>query len=97
MNLPKYIVRSGVSLMCLAALLAQAQTSFYKANNNDSLDLGTSWVGGTAPASTATDIAIWDKYPLSSYALADKVLIDGDVYFDKSLPGYGMPQYTEGK
>jgi len=43
------------------------------------------------------DITIWNSYPLSSYALAEKVLIDGDVFFDKSLPGYGMPYYTEGK
>jgi len=25
------------------------------------------------------------------------VLIDGDVYFDRSLPGYGMPHYREGQ
>jgi imidazolonepropionase-like amidohydrolase len=52
---------------------------------------------GSLDVGKDADITIWDKYPLSSYALADKVLIDGDVYFDKSLPGYGMPQYTEGK
>jgi imidazolonepropionase-like amidohydrolase len=52
---------------------------------------------GSLDVGKDADITIWDKYPLSSYALADKVLIDGDVYFDKSLPGYGMPYYTEGK
>jgi len=52
---------------------------------------------GSLDVGKDADITIWDKYPLSSYALADKVLIDGDVYFDKSLPGYGMPQYTEGR
>jgi len=43
------------------------------------------------------DIAIWDKHPLSSYATVEKVLIDGDVFFDKSLPGFGMPHYREGQ
>jgi hypothetical protein len=27
----------------------------------------------------------------------NKVLIDGDVYFDRSLPGFGMPHYREGE
>ena len=43
------------------------------------------------------DVVIWNHDPLSSYALADQVFIDGDLYFDRSLPGYGMPYYTEGK
>jgi imidazolonepropionase-like amidohydrolase len=42
------------------------------------------------------DVVIWDGYPLSSYGIPDKVLIDGDVYFDRSLPGYGMPYYKGG-
>jgi imidazolonepropionase-like amidohydrolase len=42
------------------------------------------------------DIVIWDKHPLTVYATAEKVFIDGVVYFDKSLPGYGMPFYKEG-
>jgi hypothetical protein len=25
------------------------------------------------------------------------VLIDGDIYFDRSLPGFGMPHYREGE
>jgi hypothetical protein len=40
---------------------------------------------------------IWDGYPLSSSAVPNKVLIDGDVYFDRALPGYGMPHYSEGQ
>lgn len=52
---------------------------------------------GSLDAGKDGDIVIWDKYPLSSYATPEKVLIDGDVFFDKSLPGYGMPYYTEGK
>jgi imidazolonepropionase-like amidohydrolase len=43
------------------------------------------------------DLVIWDGYPLSSSAVPSKVLIDGDVYFDRSLPGYGMPHYSEGQ
>jgi imidazolonepropionase-like amidohydrolase len=43
------------------------------------------------------DLVLWDGYPLSSAAVPNKVWIDGDVYFDRSLPGYGMPHYTEGQ
>jgi imidazolonepropionase-like amidohydrolase len=43
------------------------------------------------------DISIWDSYPLSSAALVDKVLIDGDVYFDRSLSGLGLTHYKEGQ
>jgi len=25
------------------------------------------------------------------------VLIDGDIYFDRSLAGFGMPHYREGE
>src|SRR5919201_6826590 len=42
------------------------------------------------------DIVIWNGPPLSSYALADKVLIDGEVYFDRSLPGFGLTHYKLG-
>jgi imidazolonepropionase-like amidohydrolase len=43
------------------------------------------------------DLVIWDGYPLSSYGVPEKVLIDGDVYFDRSLPGFGMTHYREGE
>ena len=43
------------------------------------------------------DLVIWDGYPLSSYGIPDKVLIDGDLYFDRSLPGFGMTHYREGQ
>jgi len=52
---------------------------------------------GSLDVGKDADITIWNKYPLSSYAIPDMVLIDGDVFFDRSLPGYGMPYYTEGK
>ncbi len=50
-------------------------------------------VGSLDPGKDA-DISIWDQFPLSSYATVEKVLIDGRVFFDKSLPGTGMPYYT---
>lgn len=53
-------------------------------------------VGSIDPGKDA-DLVIWDGYPLSSYGVPDKVLIDGDVYFDRSLPGFGMPHYKEGQ
>ena len=43
------------------------------------------------------DLVIWDGYPLSSYGVPEKVLIDGEVYFDKSLPGFGTTHYREGQ
>ena len=40
------------------------------------------------------DISIWDKDPLSSYAKVDKTIIDGEVYFDSSLPGLGLTHWA---
>src|SRR5256712_10438015 len=42
------------------------------------------------------DLVIWDGYPLCSYGVPSKVLIDCDGYFHPSLPHYGMPLITEG-
>ncbi len=52
---------------------------------------------GSIEVGKDADLVIWDGYPLSSYGVPDKVFIDGDVYFDRSLPGYGMPHYKEGQ
>ena len=52
---------------------------------------------GSLDVGKDADIAIWNSYPLSSVALVDKVLIDGDLFFDRSLPGLGMPHYKEGE
>jgi len=49
-------------------------------------------VGSLEPGKDA-DITIWDRHPLNIAARAEKVLIDGEVYFDRSLPGYGLPFY----
>src|SRR5579863_5753313 len=52
---------------------------------------------GSIDVGKDADLVLWDGYPLSSSAVPNKVFIDGDVYFDRSLPGYGMPHYTEGQ
>lgn len=52
---------------------------------------------GSLDVGKDADIAIWNSYPLSTVALVDKVLIDGDLFFDRSLPGLGMPHYKEGQ
>src|SRR5215475_12737995 len=51
---------------------------------------------GSLDVGKDADISIWNSYPLSSAALVDKVLIDGDVYFDRSLPGLGLTHTKEG-
>jgi imidazolonepropionase-like amidohydrolase len=50
---------------------------------------------GSLEVGKDADISIWNSYPLSSAAVADKVLIDGDLYFDRSLPGLGLTHYKE--
>ena len=50
---------------------------------------------GSLDVGKDADITIWNSYPLSSTALVDKAIIDGDVYFDRSLPGFGLTHYTE--
>ncbi len=50
---------------------------------------------GSIDVGKDADISIWSSYPLSSSALVDKVLIDGDLYFDRSLPGLGLTHYKE--
>src|SRR5438309_3370967 len=52
---------------------------------------------GSIDVGKDADLVLWDGYPLSSAAVPNKVFIDGDVYFDRTLPGYGMPHYTEGQ
>ena len=52
---------------------------------------------GSIDVGKDADLVLWDGYPLSSTAVPNKVLIDGDVYFDRALPGYGMPHYVEGQ
>ena len=41
------------------------------------------------------DISIWDRDPLSSYAKVEKTIIDGEVYFDSSLPRLGLTHWKD--
>ncbi len=40
------------------------------------------------------DVVVWNMDPLSTYARAEKVYIDGDLFFDASLPGYGTTHFS---
>jgi imidazolonepropionase-like amidohydrolase len=52
---------------------------------------------GSIDVGKDADLVIWDGYPLSSTGVPNKVLIDGDLYFDRSLPGLGTTHYKEGE
>lgn len=52
---------------------------------------------GSIDVGKDADLVIWNGPPLSSSGVPEKVFIDGDVYFDRSLPAYGMPHYREGE
>ncbi len=52
---------------------------------------------GSIDVGKDADLVIWDGYPLSSYGVPEKVLIDGEVYFDRALSGLGTTRYKEGE
>src|ERR1700677_2918533 len=64
------------------------------------ITLNAAWIMGvedkTGSLDTGKDgdIVIWNMDPLSTYARAEKVFIDGDLYFDSSLPGYGLTHFA---
>jgi len=67
------------------------------------LTLNPAWIigvddkTGSIDVGKDADLVLWDGYPLSSYGVPQKVWIDGDLYFDRELPGLGMPQFQEGQ
>ncbi len=48
---------------------------------------------GSIDVGKDADLVIWDGYPLSSYGVPEKVYIDGELFFDRTLPGYGTTHY----
>jgi imidazolonepropionase-like amidohydrolase len=50
---------------------------------------------GSIDAGKDADLVLWDGDPLSTYGRAAQVFIDGELYFDSSLPGLGLVQQAE--
>jgi imidazolonepropionase-like amidohydrolase len=48
---------------------------------------------GSIDVGKDADLVIWNTDPLTSYARAEKVYIDGDLFFDSSLSGFGTPHF----
>jgi imidazolonepropionase-like amidohydrolase len=49
---------------------------------------------GSIDTGKDADLVIWNADPLSTYARAEKVYIDGDLYFDSTLPGFGTTHFS---
>ena len=49
---------------------------------------------GSIDTGKDADLVIWNMDPLSTYARAEKVYIDGDLFFDSSLPGFGTTHFN---
>jgi adenine deaminase len=50
---------------------------------NPALQLGVAGRVGSIEVGKDADLVIYDRHPLSVYAVPQKVLIDGEVYFDR--------------
>jgi len=49
---------------------------------------------GSIDVGKDADLVIWNMDPLSTYAHAEKVYIDGDLFFDRSMLGFGTPHFS---
>lgn len=49
---------------------------------------------GSIDVGKDADLVLWNMDPLSTYARAEKVYIDGDLFFDSSLPGLGTTHFN---
>jgi imidazolonepropionase-like amidohydrolase len=49
---------------------------------------------GSIDVGKDADLVLWNHDPLSTYARAQKVYIDGDLFFDVTLPGLGTPHFS---
>jgi imidazolonepropionase-like amidohydrolase len=49
---------------------------------------------GSIDVGKDADLVLWNHDPLSTYARAQKVYIDGELFFDVSLPGLGTPHFS---
>jgi imidazolonepropionase-like amidohydrolase len=48
---------------------------------------------GSIDVGKDADLVIWNGYPLSSYGVPEKVYIDGELFFDRTRPGFGTTHY----
>ncbi len=48
---------------------------------------------GSIDTGKDADLVIWNVDPLSTYARAEKVYIDGELFFDMAGPGFGTPHF----
>jgi imidazolonepropionase-like amidohydrolase len=49
---------------------------------------------GSIDVGKDADLVVWNMDPLSTYARAEKVYIDGDLFFDSGLPGFGTTHFS---
>jgi len=49
---------------------------------------------GSIDVGKDADLVLWNHDPLSTYARAQKVYIDGELFFDVSLPGFGATHFS---
>jgi cytosine/adenosine deaminase-related metal-dependent hydrolase len=49
---------------------------------------------GSIDTGKDADLVVWSTDPLSTYARAEKVYIDGDLFFDSSLKGLGTTHFN---